>query len=56
MHGFNASLWTRIEFNVDDPLALSSLTLQMKYNDGFVAYLNGEPVVSSNAPAPSTAT
>ncbi|NQU24531.1 MAG: lamin tail domain-containing protein, partial [Candidatus Nealsonbacteria bacterium] len=52
MHELNASLWTRIEFNVNDPAALSSLTLQMKYNDGFVAYLNGTPVASSNAPTP----
>ncbi|NQU23007.1 MAG: lamin tail domain-containing protein, partial [Candidatus Nealsonbacteria bacterium] len=50
MHGTNASLWTRIEFDVRDVANLNTLTLQMKYNDGFVAYLNGEKVATDNAP------
>ena len=50
MHGVNASLWTRIEFGMPDPALLRSLSLEMRYNDGFVAYLNGEPVASNNAP------
>ena len=31
-------------------LELASLTLYMRYNDGFIAYLNGKEVASSNAP------
>ncbi len=52
MRGVNASLWTRIEF---DGNALSpsvvGLMLRMKYDDGFVAYLNGERVAEWNAPS-----
>ncbi len=51
MLGVNASLWTRIEFTVDDPGFYDSLTLRMKYEDGFVAYLNGTKVASRNASA-----
>ncbi|MBN2473680.1 MAG: lamin tail domain-containing protein [Pirellulales bacterium] len=50
MHGTNASLWARIPFEVDNPGGFNSMTLRMKYNDGFVAYLNGQVVASRNAP------
>ncbi|MEE8451571.1 MAG: lamin tail domain-containing protein, partial [Thermoguttaceae bacterium] len=50
MYQKNASVWARIRFQVDDPADLASLTLKMRYNDGFMAYLNGHPVASSNAP------
>ena len=46
----NASLWVRTEFDIDDPAQLDSLRLQLRYNDGFVAYINGQEVVRSNAP------
>ncbi|HUT09196.1 MAG TPA: lamin tail domain-containing protein, partial [Thermoguttaceae bacterium] len=52
MHGVNSSLWTRIRFDVPDPSAADGLTLQMKYNDAFVAYLNGQPIAGRNAPNP----
>ncbi|HYW80738.1 MAG TPA: CotH kinase family protein, partial [Thermoguttaceae bacterium] len=51
MKGNNASLWTRFEFDLDDPQDLDSMFLRMQYNDGFVAYLNGIPIASRNAPA-----
>jgi len=51
MRGVNPSLWTRVRFEVDRPGDLDELLLQMKYNDGFVAYLNGREIASSNAPA-----
>jgi hypothetical protein len=44
MLGINASLWTRIAFDVEDPAGLDALDLRMKYEDGFVAYLNGTEV------------
>ena len=45
------SFYQRIEFNVTDPEALSSLLLKMQYDDGFVAYLNGVRVAEAAAPA-----
>jgi hypothetical protein len=52
MQNVNASLWTRIEFEVEDPAFYDTLTLRMKYEDGFVAYLNGQKVAEANAPSP----
>ena len=40
----HTSIYARVPFNVDDPASLSALTLSMKYDDGFVAYLNGTEV------------
>ncbi|NQU19807.1 MAG: lamin tail domain-containing protein, partial [Candidatus Nealsonbacteria bacterium] len=50
MYQQNGSLWARFPFTVDDPLTLDAIQLQMKYNDGFIAYLNGQLVAQSNAP------
>lgn len=44
------SVYLRTQFNLGDASAITSLTLNMKYDDGFVAYLNGVPVVSQFAP------
>ncbi|MGI9456648.1 MAG: CotH kinase family protein, partial [Aeoliella sp.] len=44
------SLYTRFEFNLANPSAFNSLTLRMMYDDGFVAYLNGELLDSDFAP------
>jgi hypothetical protein len=52
MQGVNASLWSRIKFNVTDPGNYDTLSLRMKYEDGFVAYINGEEVARRNAPTP----
>ncbi|MCU0963000.1 MAG: lamin tail domain-containing protein, partial [Pirellulaceae bacterium] len=46
----NASLYSRITFGVADPQSLQSLTLKMKYDDGYVAYLNGVEIARRNAP------
>jgi len=51
MHGVNATAYLRLPFNVADPAEFTSLHLQMYYEDGFVAYLNGTKVGESNAPA-----
>ena len=50
MQNVNSSLWTRIPFTVGNPANLTSLTLRMKYNDGFIAYINGTEVARQNAP------
>ena len=51
MDGVNGSAYLRVPFYVNDPAALESLTLRMKYDDGFIAYLNGTRIASRNAPA-----
>ena len=45
--------YIRMNFIVEDASEIESLTLRMKFDDGFVAYLNGEAisVASFNAPA-----
>ena len=47
----NASLYSRIKFDVADLASLQTLTLRMKYDDGYVAYINGVEVARKNAPA-----
>jgi len=51
MRGVNTSVYIRIPFNVEDDAPVTRLTLRMKYEDGFVAYLNGHEVARANAPA-----
>ncbi|MDB4313796.1 lamin tail domain-containing protein, partial [Akkermansiaceae bacterium] len=48
--GENASAFLHIPFNVTDTSVLSSLELQMRYDAGFVAYLNGTEITRKNAP------
>ena len=53
MQGINASALLRVPFLVvlDDLPVLDSLTLRMKYDDGFTAYLNGVKIAEANAPS-----
>jgi len=51
MQDVNASVYARISFQVDDVAVVDTLTLRMRYDDGFVAYLNGVEVARRNAPA-----
>ena len=48
MYGENASVYIRVPFEVEQPLLVNALTLKMKYDDGFVAYLNGTEVAAEN--------
>jgi len=48
MQNVNASLWTRIEFEGDQTDFFDSLALRMKYEDAFVAYLNGIEIARGN--------
>ena len=50
MEGVNASIWARIPFQVDNPSSIGGLILRMKYEDGFLAYINGQEVARRNAP------
>ena len=44
------SIYQRIEFVVEDPDALASLKLDLRYDDGVVVYLNGRVVAAASAP------
>ena len=48
------SLYVRIPFSAANLSSLTSLTLKMQYDDGYVAYLNGVQVASENAPSSPT--
>lgn len=48
---YRSSAYIRVGFTVADAAAFDQLTLRMKYDDGFVAYINGTEVASANAPA-----
>ncbi|MBN1126310.1 MAG: lamin tail domain-containing protein [Sedimentisphaerales bacterium] len=49
MYAVNSSLWLRAEFTIEDPQTYEMLMLRVQYEDGFVAYLNGQEVARSNA-------
>ncbi len=46
----NGSAYIRIDFEVVDPSIYQSLQLHMKFDDGYVAYLNGVEIDRRNAP------
>ena len=56
MLGVNASLWVRAEFNLEAGQAetFDTFNLRMRYEDGFVAYLNKELVATDNNPTALT--
>lgn len=51
MLGINASAFARMPFNMSDTNGISSISLRIRYDDGFVAYLNGVKVAERNAPS-----
>ena len=52
MRGIAGSAYLRIPFDVDNPAEVVEMTLELFYEDGFAAYLNGELVASANLPDP----
>lgn len=50
MYQVNPTAYIRIPFHLDSVPDLTTLTLRMKYDDGFWAYLNGVPIASANTP------
>ena len=50
MLGVNSSLYVRVPFEVNDPNVFNQMLLEMNYDDGFVAYLNGTEIARRNAP------
>ena len=56
MRNTNETIYCRVPFTVVDPPRVKSLTLRMRYDDGMIAYINGQEVARDNAPAPGTET
>jgi len=52
MRNQNGSVFIRIPFNVTSTNQLNHMMLRMRFDDGFAAFLNGQPIASANAPAP----
>ncbi|RME93492.1 MAG: hypothetical protein D6766_08115, partial [Verrucomicrobia bacterium] len=50
----NGSIYVRIPFQIDDPSEISDLVLRLRYEDGFIAYLNGHEILRANAPEPAS--
>jgi hypothetical protein len=51
MDGVNTSIYLRVLFELADPEAVETLLLRAKFDDGFAAFVNGEPLVGSGVPA-----
>jgi hypothetical protein len=51
MQGVNASAYLRVPFTLATPADVASLRLTHRWNDGFIAYVNGTQVAAQNAPA-----
>lgn len=48
MYNINSTIYIRIPFDLDSSEDITSLMLKMKYDDGFIAYLNGLEVKRVN--------
>ena len=48
--GNTTTVFIRKEFLLEDPQDIRQLVLQIDFDDGFIAYLNGERVAAANAP------
>ncbi len=44
----NETIYLRASFHVDNPKSFAQLVLKMRYDDGFVAYLNGNEIARAN--------
>jgi CotH kinase protein/Lamin Tail Domain len=56
MRNTNQTVYIRVPFVIEDPSAIKTLTLRMRYDDGMIAYINGQEVARDNAPTPTTET
>lgn len=50
MLNVNPTAYLRLPFTLTNPADVDQLTLRMKYDDGFQAWINGVPVASGNRP------
>ena len=53
MQGIHPTAYLRIPFSLGDASVIDGLQLHMKYDDGFIAYLNGQEVAFRNMPEAS---
>ncbi|HLU47035.1 MAG TPA: lamin tail domain-containing protein, partial [Planctomycetota bacterium] len=51
MAGVGTSAYIRVPFEIEDPDEIVGLVLRMRYDDGFVAFLNGVEIARANAPS-----
>ncbi|MHC4784303.1 MAG: hypothetical protein ACYTE0_14865 [Planctomycetota bacterium] len=51
MQGNYSTVYTRKVLNYDGSINITSLNLEIDYDDGFVAYINGQEVARANMPA-----
>ena len=51
MRNQNLACFIRIPFSLEDGVSVSGLLLRMKYDDGFIAFVNGQRIAGGNAPA-----
>lgn len=51
VRGRASGVYLRVPFEVDHPSALEDLTLTLRFDDGFAAFLNGHPVGQRHVPA-----
>lgn len=54
MRGINSSVYLRIAFEFSANETVDLLKLRMRYDDGFVAYLNGQPITRASVDEPLT--
>jgi hypothetical protein len=52
MRNANTTVYIRVPFTVEDPSAVESLTLRMRFDEGMIAYINGHEVARFNTPEP----
>ncbi len=45
------TVYTRKAFNISDPSTITGISLNIDYDDGFVAYLNGQEVARASMPS-----
>lgn len=51
MHLKSSSIYIRVPFQIEGAGSVLGLTLGARFDDGFAAFLNGVPLIASNAPA-----
>jgi len=54
MRNSNTTVYIRVPFTVENPSAVLTLTLRMRFDEGMIAYINGHEVARYNAPEPGT--